>query len=62
MSAIGGSTSQVLGATTAVAAGVAVLPDTGVNPVARLMVLMVISFGSLSLLSFLVTRIVKRFI
>ena len=62
MSAIGGSTSQVLGATTAVAAGVAVLPDTGVNPVARLMVLIVISLGSLSLVSFLVTRIVKRFI
>ena len=62
MSAIGGSTSQVLGSTTAVAAGVAVLPETGTNPVARLMVIIVIGLGSVSLLSFVLTRILKRLI
>ena len=54
-------TGQVLGASTAVVAGVAILPDTGGSLLSLLLPVTAIACGSIILFSLLVTRIVKKF-
>ena len=65
-SSVGGATTtssgQVLGATTAAVGGIAILPATGGNPLAQLLTYTAIIVGSLVLLSFILTRLAKRFI
>lgn len=56
---IGGSTGQVLGASTSIAAGVAVLPYTGVNTLSSILPLVSIGVGCAVLVTFIITRIVR---
>lgn len=59
---IGGSTGQVLGATSNIAAGVAVLPYTGVNNLTSILPIVAIGVGTAVLLTFITTRIIRLFI
>lgn len=59
-SGIVSTTGQVLGASTAVAAGIAILPDTGGSIIPKILSLLSITLGSLCLASFAITRILKK--
>ena len=53
---------QVLGASTMMAAGIAVLPDTGSNQLAQMLSILAIILGAACLLSLIITRILRRVI
>lgn len=53
---------QVLGASTAMVAGVAVLPNTGGNTLVSAFALLAIVLGGVVLTSFVSTRIIKKVI
>jgi hypothetical protein len=61
MSAIGGPSGQVLGATTAIASGVAILPATGQSWLGQLLSYAAIIVGSLVVISHITTRVIKRY-
>ncbi len=55
------STGQVLGASTALVSGIAVLPNTGDNILASGLALLAISLGVIVLASFVTSRLIKKF-
>ncbi len=59
---IGGSTGQVLGATSSIAAGVAVLPHTGVDSLTSLLPIVAITVGVVTLAVLVTTRIIRAFL
>ena len=61
MSAIGGPTGQVLGATTAVASGVAVLPAAGQSVLGQILAYAAIIVGVAVLTSHIATRLIQRY-
>lgn len=54
------SVGQVLGASTSLAGGIAFLPGTGGGIVPKILPLMAITLGTISLLSFITTRLIKK--
>lgn len=56
------SDGSVLGAVTPAVAGTAILPVTGNNPLIMALVITSIAIATLVIISFIVTRILKRFI
>ena len=60
MSGEGGVTGQVLGASTATVAGIALLPATGGDIALKILPLLAITLGLTCLASFLITRLIKK--
>jgi len=56
------TTGQILGASVALAGGAAVLPNTGNEPLTMVLSFASIATGSIVLISFIVTRVLKRVI
>jgi len=56
---IGGTTGQVLGASATIAAGVFVLPNTGINTLTSILPYVAITVGGIVLFTLVITRIVR---
>lgn len=57
---IGGSTGQVLGASTGVVAGVAMLPYTGTDSLSAILPMVAIATGVIVLCTFVATRFIRK--
>ena len=58
---IGGSSGQILGASTSIAAGVTVLPYTGINSLNSILPIVAIGVGITILSALIITRIIRIF-
>ena len=60
MSGESSSVGQVLGASTVGVGGVAVLPYTGNSPITKILTIVAITCAAIYLLSFIITRLVRK--